>query len=250
MPDDAPPLPPDKKSAGRIDTHGHLLPGLDDGSRSVDESLAIARRMVDAGYAVLACTPHVWPGYDHTPAFIRAKVASLQMHLDAASIPLRLVPGGELNLTDLDVFSLADDEIVTYGLRGKHVLFDFWANELPDDYWDRLRRLQDAGLTCIQAHPERIAAFQDRPLVLDELASRGVLLQCNLQCLHPLAGARAIRSCEQWLKDGRYFMFGSDLHRIDTLDVRLFGLKRAIELLGDDVVDRMTITNPAIALGI
>lgn len=240
----------DAPRPGRIDTHGHLLPNLDDGSRSVDESLTIARAMVEAGYSHLTCSPHIWPDAPHSPSFVRERVALLQSQMDRAEIPIRLVPGGELNLVELDVFDLDDDEIVTYGLNGTHVLFDFWADELPDDYWDRIARLQAAGLTCIQAHPERIAAFQDRPLTLDLLAERGVLLQCNLQCLHPLAGKRATRSCEQWLKDGRYYMFGSDLHRIDTLDIRLSGLKRAIELLGDEVVDRMTITNPAVVLGI
>lgn len=243
---------PDARPAprGRIDTHGHLLPNIDDGSRGYKESIAIARTMADAGYAVLACTPHIWPHQTHTPAFIRDRVQTLQGLIDGADIALKLVPGGELNLVDLDVFALEDDEIVTYGLLGKHVLFDFWDDEFPHDYWDRVKRLQDAGLTCIQAHPERIAAFQLKPALLDELAARGVLLQCNLQCLNPLAGSLANRRCVEWLRAGRYFMFGSDLHRIDSMDVRLDGLKRAIDLLGDPVVDRMTITNPAVALGL
>jgi protein-tyrosine phosphatase len=243
-------MPDAPRRRGRIDTHGHLLPNLDDGSRSLRESLAIAQRMYDAGYDVLTCSPHVWPNSQHTPAFIRDHVAALQMAVDEAGIPIRLVPGGELNITELDVFSIPDAEIVTYGLHGKYVLFDFWADELPGDFWERIARLQSAGLTCVQAHPERIAAFQDRPLVLDEMAERGVLLQCNLHCLTDLGGARAKRSCEQWLKDGRYFMFGSDLHRLDTIDVRLKGLARAIELLGEATVDRLTIENPAKALGL
>ena len=234
----------------RIDTHGHLIPAIDDGSRSVQESLAIARRMSDAGYAVLSCTPHVWPHQPFGPAFIRAQVAMLQTHVDAAGIPVRLAPGGELNLVDLDVFALADDEIVTCGLHGTHVLFDFWDDELPADYWPRVERLQRAGLTCIQAHPERIVAFQYQPELLDDLATRGVLLQCNLQCLTPGGGTRANRCCERWLAERRYFMFGSDLHRVDTMDSRLDGLARAVELLGEDEVDRLTITNPAIALGL
>lgn len=230
----------------RIDTHGHLLPGIDDGSRNVAESLAIARAMSDAGYGTLACTPHIWPSSPFTAEFIAGRVAQLQAALDAEGIDVRLIRGGEINLANYDVDRV--DEIVSYNQLGRHVLFDFWDDELPRTYWPRIESLQRRGLVCIQAHPERIEAFQHRPTLLDELAARGVLLQCNLQCLGDREGSLTRTLSERWLGEGRYFMFGSDVHRIETWPLRLRGLHRAIELLGDAEVDRLTIDNPAALL--
>ncbi len=236
--------------SGRIDVHGHYLPKLDDGSRSMDESVALAQRMADAGYSHLTCSPHIWPEHVYSPAFILDRVAELQRELDTRSVPITLIAGGELNLTDLDLFSLKDEQIPSYNMAGKYVLFDFWAGELPDDYWERIDRIKKMGAIPIQAHPERIAAFQYHPLLLDQLAESGVLLQCNLQCLSDLAGVRTRDCAEKWLLDKRYFMLASDAHRIDTIDIRLRGLRTAIEILGDAEVDRLTRTNPAKVIGL
>ena len=234
----------------RIDVHGHLLPGLDDGARTLEEAVDIARAMAQAGYSHLTCSPHIWPGHAYRPAFILDRVAKLQRELQFAQVPITLIAAGELNLTDLDVFALDDEEIPTYAMAGQYVLFDFWDDELPHDYWDRVERLRSVGATPIQAHPERIAAFQLDPSLLDDLAERGVLLQGNLQCLTYTAGRRARERCLQWLEEQRYFMLGSDLHRIDTLDVRLEGLQIAQQLLGDAELNRLTVTNPARIVGL
>lgn len=236
--------------SGRIDLHGHFLPELDDGSRSVDESVQMALAMVEAGYSNLTCSPHIWPEHAYSPTFIRDRVASLQSEFNARGVPITLHSGGEINLVDLDVFAMRDADIPTYDMQGKYVLFDFWAGELPDDYWRRVERFRELGAIPIQAHPERIAAFQYHPLLLDELADRGVLLQCNLQCLSDRAGVRTRDCAEQWLRDGRYFILASDAHRSDTMQIRLNGLKTAIEILGEVEVDRLTKFNPAKVLGI
>lgn len=230
---------------GRIDVHGHLLPGLDDGSTSYAESIEMARRMAQAGYSHLSCTPHIWPGRAYRPEFILERVAVLQQKLVESDVPITLIAGGELNLVDLDLFSMSDDEIPTYGMNKRYVLFDFWDDELPGDYWKRIDRLRELGATPVQAHPERIAAFQYDPKLLDELTEHGVLLQGNLQCFSDKAGSRMQSLAERLLTERRYFVLGSDLHRLDTLKPRLEGLKRTIELVGKEEVDRLTITNAA-----
>jgi protein-tyrosine phosphatase len=235
---------------GRIDVHGHLLPGLDDGSTSYVESIEIARRMAQAGYSHLSCTPHIWPGKVYTPDFIVERVTLLQTKLDEAGVAIKLIAGGELNLVDLDLFSMADDEIPTYGMARRYVLFDFWDDELPSDYWKRIGRLRELGATPVQAHPERIAAFQYAPELLDELTDRGVLLQGNLQCFSDKAGSRMRALAERLLSERRYFVLGSDLHRLDTLKVRLEGLKRVNELVGTEEALRLTSINATELTGI
>jgi protein-tyrosine phosphatase len=236
-------VPPMTAAHGRIDIHAHLLPGVDDGCQDIAESLACARRMVEAGFTDLVCTPHVWPNMPHNnPRDTPPRVAALQRELDRERVPLRLHVGGEINLRD----HTADDvkQLLTYQLGGRHVLIDFWFPELPD-WFDRvIGQLQQSGLTVIIAHPERIECFQRNPEIIDALITRGVLLQANLQCLPDPVEKPTRLLAERWLRERRYTFLASDLHRLDTLQLRLDGLQRAIELLGDEEVDRLTRLNP------
>src|SRR3954471_20893250 len=96
----APTMPPTTPTpAGRIDVHSHLLPQVDDGCRTLEESIAGGREMVAAGYTHSFCTPHVWPSLPHNNAAeITRRVGRLQQAFDDAGVGLKLIPGGELNL--------------------------------------------------------------------------------------------------------------------------------------------------------
>src|SRR5437764_6432743 len=167
---------------GRIDVHSHLLPGIDDGCATLEESLECARRLVGAGYTHSFCTPHIWPKLpNNTVRNITERVDRLQEALDEANIPLQLWPGGELNLS-ADLPKRPPEDIVTYGMRRRYCLFDLWAERLPPFFEPSVRWLQSLGLTVVLAHPERMRAVQDDPRMGDRLAEMGLLLQGNLQC--------------------------------------------------------------------
>lgn len=233
---------------GRIEVHAHLLPQRDDGCQSVEESIACARRLVQAGYTHVFCTPHVWPHLpDNSVAAIPGSILVLQRELDAAQVPLTLIGGGEVNLR-ADLGDLPPEQIVTYGMRGRHVLVDLWADKLPDFFDPTVRRLQEMGLTVILAHPERMRAVQDAPELADHFAELGVLLQGNLQCLSDAPTARTRQIAERFLTEERYFMLGSDLHRLDSLEYRLNGLRQAEDLVGSASLWRLTRDNPSLLL--
>src|SRR5690349_17751445 len=99
---------------GRIDVHSHLLPGVDDGCATLDESLACARKLVEAGYTHAFCTPHIWPNLpQNTVAEISKRTARLQQAFDEAQVPLKLFPGGELNLRP-EITDTPPEELPTY----------------------------------------------------------------------------------------------------------------------------------------
>src|SRR3954452_14084940 len=106
-------------TTGRIDVHSHLLPGIDDGCASLEESIDCARRLVNAGYTHSFCTPHVWPNLPaNNPTEIQQRVSSLQSELFTAQIPLTLIPGGEINLR-LMPDDIAADQVVTFATQRK-----------------------------------------------------------------------------------------------------------------------------------
>ena len=227
---------------GRIDVHAHLLPGVDDGSRTIEESVAMAGRLVAAGYSHLFCTPHVWPNLDNTTVTIALRVAELQGHLDAESIPLTLLPGGEMGLAHLA--GVRAEDLVTYGNGGRYVLFDFWGWTMPDGFEPGVQRLLDAGLQPILAHPERIEGVQKTPERVERMTERGLWLQGNLECIGEGESTVRGKLATHWLREGRYALLGTDLHRHETLDRRLVGLQRAADLVGHAELDRLTIEQP------
>jgi protein-tyrosine phosphatase len=229
---------------GRVDVHSHLLPCVDDGCQSLEDSLACARVLVEQGYTHSFCTPHVWPSLPHnTPGNIRRRVGELQAALDAASVPLRLFPGGELNLRE-DTPGTLPESLVSYDMAGRFVLMDLWAEKIPPFFAPSVRWLQSQGATVILAHPERMRAVQVDPGLADYFAELGLLLQGNLQCFGDPPHADTRRVAERYLAEERYFMLGSDLHNLKSLPIRMAGLKRATELAGEEAVWQLTSTNP------
>ena len=238
-----PPAPDAPVMIQRVDVHSHLLPNVDDGCQSLGESIACAKRLVEAGYTHSFCTPHIWPSLDNAFDRTRGRVATLQQALDDAGVALQLMPGGEMHIR-ADFCRLAVDDLVSYGNAGRYALFDFWTDAVPDYFNPCVKHLQAAGIQPIVAHPERIEAFQNDPWIVETFPELGLLMQCNLECLGEDRPTLRRRLAEKWLLEDRYFLLGTDLHRIDTLDVRLRGLDRATQLVGEEKVWELTSLNP------
>lgn len=229
---------------GRIDVHSHLLPGVDDGCTTLEESLACAQRLVEAGYTHAFCTPHIWPSLPHnTVEQIRTRTDRLQQAFDEARVPLRLLPGGELNLRP-EIVDTPPDKLPTFGMARRFCLFDIWAERLPGFFWKSVEWLMSLGLQPIMAHPERMRAVQDQPELAKEFIGAGVLLQGNLQCFGDPPHAHTRRLAEQFLKEGLYFTLGSDCHNLAGLQIRLDGLENAMNLVGMEEILRLTRDNP------
>jgi len=232
---------------GRIDVHGHLLPGIDDGCRTLEESLQCARTYVANGYTHVCCTPHVWPSLqENTVPNIRRKTAVLQQELRKADIPLTLIPGGEINLewNWPAVQNWKNEEIPTYAFAGKFVLFDFWADVLPEFLGPATKHLQELGFTLIMAHPERVKAIQNDPESVDRFRAQGILMQCNTWCLRDPPESPIRQVSEKLLRAGKYHLLGTDLHDAGSMAPRMEGLRRAIDMIGEDAVNTLTIDHP------
>jgi len=228
----------------KIDVHSHLLPGIDDGCKTIEESIACAKLLVEHGYTHSFCTPHIWKSLPaNSVANIPTMVAALQTELEQHNIPLKLFPGGENNVQP-DLLQTLPDQVVTFGMSRKFVLIDMWADKLPEFFATNVKWLQSLGLTVILAHPERMRAVQDDPAVVDTIANMGVLLQGNLGCFSDPPHAHNRRAAELLLAQDRYFCVGSDLHNLASLPSRLDGLNRVKEVVGEEKFTQLTWENP------
>src|SRR3954449_3917151 len=145
--------------AAVIDLHCHLLPGIDDGARDLEASLAMGRAAVAGGVEAIVATPHVSGHYPNDPSTFVERVAQVQVALDDASIALRVHTGAEVSHAMLH--DLSEDALRACMLGGgNYILFEPPLNG-PVPFIDRMvSDLQLKGFDVLVAHPEAIAAFQ------------------------------------------------------------------------------------------
>jgi protein-tyrosine phosphatase len=217
-----------------IDLHSHILPGLDDGARNLDDALGIARAAVADGIHAIAATPHVRDDYPTTPEQMETAVTALRAAFADAGIELELLPGGELAFDELD---RSHDELRRFGLGGnpEYLLVETPYSDWPVSFADIVFRLVTAGIRPIIAHPERNRTVQDDPERLALLARMGALVQVTAASLDGRLGFSS-RACAERLLDAELVhLIGSDAH---SPGLRAVGLSAAVAAVGDEALAR------------
>lgn len=218
-----------------IDLHSHLLPGIDDGTRTPEEALAMARAMLADGVTTVAATPHVREDFPTTSAQMRRALEELCGALAAARLPLTVLPGGEIAYSLLG--ELDEGELAAFGLGGnpRLLLVELPAFGLPLDLLPRVAGLHERGFTTVIAHPERHPDLIRAPQLLHELVRVGVVLQVTAAALDGRLG-RGQRSAAMALVDeGLAHLIGSDAHRPG---VRAAGMRGAATALRNEALAR------------
>jgi protein-tyrosine phosphatase len=142
-----------------IDFHCHLLPAIDDGATTIDESIAMAKSLSDFGYKAVCCTPHCIKGYyDLNPQKVRESTLMLQADLDNADIHLSLWPGMEYMLDEY--FCENADDLLPLG-ETNLVLCEAPPQAHPESVQGGLRLIVDKGFVPLLAHPERTQYFYE-----------------------------------------------------------------------------------------
>jgi protein-tyrosine phosphatase len=230
-----------------IDLHSHILPGIDDGARSLEDSLDIARAAVAGGITVIAGTPHVRDDWPTDADVMEQKVAELRGELDRAGIPLDVRPGGEIALDWLVRLPL--DDLRRFGLGGnpRYLLVETPYYGWPRDLAQRLFTLRVAGITPVLAHPERNASVQQHPELLVRIVQSGVLVQVTAASVDGRIGRRA-RDCGlSLIAHGLAHMLASDAHHAS---VRAVGMADAVEEMENEALAAwLTRGVPAAILG-
>ena len=224
-----------------IDLHCHILPQLDDGSRSLEESLAMARLAVQCGVTAMAATPHCADGGARE---IRDRVLLLREALEDSGIPLRLYMGMEIFGTENTLHLLQTGQLFTLnGSRYPLVEFSFHSDGQLETRI--LRNLCKAGLRPVVAHPERYAYIQYDPELLNQWHRMGCLMQINRGSLLGRFGSRAQAMATELVDRNFAALVASDAHspRMRTpwmQDVR----KHLIQEYGSDRARTLLLENP------
>lgn len=203
-------------SAIGTDMHSHLIPGIDDGSDSLETSIELIKGMQALGYKKLITTPHIQGEfYCNTPEIILPGLKRVQRELAKQHIHIELQAAAEYLIDDKFEQKYKSGELLTFGK--KHLLVEFsYFNEHPrwrDFFFD----LQIAGYNIILAHPERYSYFFREFGKFEEIKDRGVLFQININSLTGYYSGEVKRMAERFIDAGMVDLAGSDLHNAHYL---------------------------------
>ncbi len=232
-----------------IDLHCHLLPGIDDGAADLEVALEMARLAVADGVTVVACTPHIMPGYyENTGEGIRQAVAELQARLDEAGIALRLVPGADVHLVPDMVAGLRAGRLLTLA-DSRYFLFEPPHNVAPPRLEESVFNVMAAGYQPLITHPERLRWIESHYEIMTRLAHAGAWMQLTAGSITGKFGDRARYWSERMLDEGIVHIIASDAH---NLRKRTPVLSEAVELvadrLGAEAAHDMVLTRPLAVL--
>ena len=225
--------------------HSHILPGIDDGAKTIEDSLEMARIAVANGTTVIAATPHVIEGKWLPDWDVIVKLcAELNTELKKAKLNLTVIPGGEVAL-NMDILDLVAGPGPYCINGGKYMLVELPATHIPHYTDDFFFTLQTRGITPVLAHPERHPEIAQNPELVLEWVNKGILMQMNGPSLVGKMGERAMKTAETLLISNLIHFFGSDAHSPKSRTPRLVDAKeKAKSLVGYEMTQQILYTNP------
>jgi len=229
--------------SGYVDLHSHYLPGVDDGVRTLDESLRLLSALGALGYTEVVATPHIRTAmFENRKPGLEKGFAELLAILDTKKLP-RLSLAAE-HFCD-DVFSdlFQRGEVLPYR-GGRSILLEFRYEAWPKRIEDLLFRLQVKGLRPLIAHPERYSALFESTDSLDPLLDVGAMTLLDTMSLVGKYGERPRRAAERMLEEGAYDAACSDAHRPEDVDVMAKAMDRLRVLVGKDEAQALLGEHP------
>lgn len=214
-----------------IDLHCHILPRVDDGSQSLQDSLNMARLAVQSGVTAIAATPHCMDG---GVSVIRERVLLLREALEDADVPIRLYIGMEIFGTPYTAELLSEGQLMTLN-SSRYPLIEFGFDGTGETETEILRDVISAGYIPVIAHPERYVYVQEEPELINRWKEMGCLFQINRGSLFGRFGSHARNMAEELVNRGFATVVASDGH---SPRMRTPWMKDVAEYLQQEVSER------------
>lgn len=203
------------------DLHCHLLYGIDDGSKTIEESIQLLKEAEKKGIDEMILTPHY---VDHSKYMCnneeKAKIfKKLVNRAKKEKINIKLYLGNEIFFSRHILEFIKNKEVQTLN-KSKYVLFEFPMNNVYHNTNEIISELVSKGYIPVLAHPERYRILQQHPDLAEEYLRCGVLLQANYESLFGKYGYKARKTLKYFIKKRWISFVGSDTHHEMTLDLK------------------------------
>ena len=229
-----------------IDFHNHILPNFDDGSHSMEMSIAMLKHAYSQGITEVVNTVHFQhpkvEGIEISYQIIKQEIRKLQKELQKMNIPIKIHIGSEVFYLP-NLMQIKDDPIATIG-NGNYMLIEFQPYTIPDTHKQIFFDLKMEGITPVIAHPERYKPIQENINLVYEWLNAGCLIQVDAGSIVGTLGKSARIASEKIIKNKWCQILGSDAH--DNRK-RNFCLKDALliakQWIGDEA-DALVLDHP------
>ncbi len=194
-----------------VDMHSHLIPGIDDGAKTMEESINLIKTLHGLGFTRLITTPHIMTDYyKNTPEIINAGLEQVREVLKVENIPVEISAAAEYYVDDGFLQKLEEEKLMTFG--DNYLLTEISYINPPDNLKQIFFRAQVLGYKPILAHPERYPFWYNNFDEYRSLRDTGVLLQLNLNSLAGYYGPDAKKAGEKMIDLEMIDMVGTDMH--------------------------------------
>jgi len=208
-----PQLPLADLSVLQADMHSHLIPGIDDGAQTIEDSLQLIKELHQLGYKKLITTPHIMSDrYKNTPEIILESLKKVREAVKNEGIPIELQAAAEYYL-DFDFEAkIEGGELLTFG--DNYVLFEVSFINPPQNLDQIVFKLQTSGYKPVLAHVERYPYWYNDELVYQKLKDAGVLLQLNIASLAGYYSPQTKIVAERLIDNDMIDLLGTDCHNM------------------------------------
>lgn len=210
------PVQPFDLSQLKGDMHSHLIPGIDDGSKTMDETLAMLAKFESLGYSKIITTPHIMAEvYPNTPEVILSGLANVQKAAKEIGLSLQIEAAAEYYFDQSLIEKVQQKNVLSFG--NNYVLVEFSFHAQPDNEHRLFFEMQVADYRPILAHFERYPYFHGSTEKAREYKEKGALIQVNLNSLTGHYGPGVKKQAERLIDEELVDFVGSDCHRIQHL---------------------------------
>ena len=232
-----------------IDLHSHILPNIDDGSRSIEETFNLIKEAKNVGFDAIISTSHYMENYYETDTPEREVwVNAIYENLQAKNIDIKLYLGNEIYLSENIIKLLEEGKASTIN-DTSYVLFEMPLNAEPLNLYDIVYQMLQCKLVPILAHPERYSFVQKEPELIYDLIQKGVLMQANYGSIIGQYGEKAKIIVKKFFENNMIHFLGSDVHRQNTIYPKIPQILVELNsLIGEEKLEELTTTNPSLVL--
>lgn len=197
--------------SGYVDIHSHVLPGIDDGAKNIEDSKFLLESMIDFGFSKVITTPHTMKNvWDNTTDSIRNTHVLVQKELPELSKKVALECASEYFLDENLMQLIQQERLLT--LKDNFILIEMSYLNAPIQLYDFLFELQLKGYQLVLAHPERYNYFHSNKKEFAKLKKAGCLFQLNVLATVGYYGKNVAETADYLLKENLYDFVGSDIH--------------------------------------
>lgn len=211
-----------------LDMHAHILPGVDDGPKTMEESIELLQMIEAEGITDLIATSHADSPHFHVPkALVLEKLDAVKAEIDRHNLSINLHAGQEIRIQGNTVEQLASEELLTLA-NSKYVLLELPSSGIPTCTVPIIQGILNLNKVPIIAHPERNRAIAEKPSRLERLVTHGALSQVTSGSLAGHFGKGVQKVALQLIKANLVHAYGSDVHNTKT---RPFLFEEGLEYL-------------------